>query len=123
VPSLAPYQAVNMKDENNPHVIFQRDCQLYNAMIHPLLNYNFRGVIWYQGESNAYRYGIDFYNNAFTSLIATGEKSWSLGDIPFYYAQIAPWEYPKSMEQEWLISVSYNKVLRAKFKHVYGNCS
>jgi sialate O-acetylesterase len=94
--SLAPYQAVNMIDENNPKVIFQRDCRLYNAMIHPLLNYNFRGVLWYQGESNAYRYGIEFYNNAFASLISNWRKSWSLGDIPFYYAQIAPWEYPKS---------------------------
>ena len=26
---------------------------LYNAMIHPLLNYGIRGAIWYQGESNA----------------------------------------------------------------------
>jgi sialate O-acetylesterase len=27
--------------------------QLYNGMIHPILNYHFKGVIWYQGESNA----------------------------------------------------------------------
>lgn len=115
--SLAPYQAVNMIDENNPKVIFQRDCQLYNAMIHPLLDYNFRGVLWYQGESNAYRYGVDFYNNAFASLIANWRKSWSLGDIPFYYAQIAPWEYPKSDGT----GVAYFRELQQRFESKIHN--
>jgi sialate O-acetylesterase len=40
---------------------------LYNAMIAPLLNYSMKGVIWYQGESNAGR--SQEYRELFTALI------------------------------------------------------
>lgn len=115
--SLAPLQTVNLKDENNPRVIFQRDCQLYNAMIHPLHNYNIQGVLWYQGESNAFRHQLKFYDGAFASLIASWRKSWGLGDIPFYYAQIAPWEYPGSDG----IGVAYFRELQQTFEQKIAN--
>ena len=39
---------------------------LYNAMISPLLNYKIKGVIWYQGESNATR--AKEYNQLFSDF-------------------------------------------------------
>ena len=38
-------QVKNKREQDAPS-------QLFNGMIHPLLNYNIKGVIWYQGESN-----------------------------------------------------------------------
>lgn len=63
---------------------------LYNAMIHPLLPYAIRGVIWYQGESNA-----DFeaqaiqYRELFPLLISDWRKQWRMGNFPFLFVQLA----------------------------------
>jgi sialate O-acetylesterase len=66
---------------------------LYNAMIAPLLNYGMKGVIWYQGESNADR-PIE-YGRLFPALIKDWRKNWSQGDFPFLYVQL-----PNFMETE-----------------------
>lgn len=58
----------------------------YNAMIHPLVPFAFKGVLWYQGESNATR--AYEYRKAFPLLIADWRKQWN-SDFPFYYVQLA----------------------------------
>lgn len=60
---------------------------LYNGMIHPIIPYKIKGVIWYQGENNVQRY--DEYKKVFTSLIADWREAWGYV-FPFYFAQIAP---------------------------------
>jgi sialate O-acetylesterase len=60
---------------------------LYNGMIHPLIPYAIRGVIWYQGEGNWNR-GYQ-YRAAFPAMIADWRAKWGRGDLPFYYCQIA----------------------------------
>src|SRR5690625_122448 len=45
---------------------------LYNAMIHPLLGYSIKGVIWYQGESNADR--PDDYRELMLTLIEQWQR-------------------------------------------------
>jgi sialate O-acetylesterase len=57
-------------------------------MISPLIPYNIKGVIWYQGENNAFRF--DKYEEIFTSLIQDWREKWH-NDLPFYYVQIAPY--------------------------------
>ncbi|MFI5338200.1 MAG: sialate O-acetylesterase, partial [Opitutales bacterium] len=61
---------------------------LYNGMISPLLPYAIRGVIWYQGESNAAR--AHRYRTLFPALIADWRRAWGQGDFPFLFVQIAP---------------------------------
>lgn len=61
---------------------------LWNAMIHPLVPYAIKGVIWYQGESNAVR--AQDYTHVFTNMIDSWRKEWNEGDFPFYFVQIAP---------------------------------
>ena len=61
---------------------------LYNAMIHPLLNYKIKGAIWYQGESNADR--AYQYRSLFPAMVKNWRDLWEQGDFPFYYVQIAP---------------------------------
>lgn len=60
---------------------------LYNHMIAPLLNYRIKGVIWYQGESNASR--PKSYNETFPALINNWRNKWKLGNFPFLYVQLA----------------------------------
>ena len=60
---------------------------LYNAMINPLIPFAFRGVIWYQGETNADR--AFQYNKAFPLMITDWRKRWNEGDFPFYFVQLA----------------------------------
>jgi len=64
---------------------------LYNAMVSPLLPFAFRGAIWYQGESN-HGEGM-LYTEKMKALIGGWRKVWGQGDFPFYYVQIAPYEY------------------------------
>jgi len=64
---------------------------LYNAMIHPLLNYTIRGAIWYQGESN--RMDAKLYPALMNTMISAWRKAWGAGNFPFYYVQIAPFTY------------------------------
>jgi sialate O-acetylesterase len=65
-----------------------KGCGMYNAMIHPLIPFAIRGVIWYQGESNASRAWQ--YQKLFPSLIRDWRSKWGQGDFPFYYVQLAP---------------------------------
>lgn len=64
---------------------------LYNGMLHPLIGISMRGVIWYQGEDNYNR--AHTYSDMFTTLINGWRSEWKQGDFPFYYCQIAPYEY------------------------------
>lgn len=60
---------------------------LFNGMIAPLLNYTFRGVIWYQGESNATKY--DEYKTLFPSLIKNWRSRFNQNDFPFLFVQLS----------------------------------
>ena len=60
---------------------------LFNAMLNPLIPYAFRGVIWYQGETNAGR--AYQYRKAFPLMITDWRKRWNDGDFPFYFVQLA----------------------------------
>lgn len=64
---------------------------LYNGMLYPVMGYGIKGVIWYQGESNYER--PDRYEDLFPAMVSSWRKNWDNGDFPFYYAQIAPYNY------------------------------
>jgi len=59
----------------------------YNAMINPLIPFAFKGVLWYQGESNASR--SYQYRKAFPLLINDWRRKFGQGNFPFYYVQLA----------------------------------
>ena len=64
---------------------------IYNAMIHPLLTYNIKGAIWYQGCDD--RRHPQLYKKMFKTFMADWRKKWQCGKFPIYYAQIAPYGY------------------------------
>lgn len=64
---------------------------LYNGMLAPVIGYGIKGAIWYQGESN---YDRPFqYLDLFKTMVTQWRSEWELGDFPFYFAQIAPFDY------------------------------
>ncbi len=75
---------------------------LYNGMMHPLVGMAMRGVIWYQGEDNVNRYKT--YGDMLATMIRGWRGEWNIGDFPFYYCQIAPYDYS-------LINWDYNSAL------------
>ncbi|MFA5292318.1 MAG: sialate O-acetylesterase [Phycisphaerae bacterium] len=64
---------------------------LFNAMIAPLMPYRIAGAIWYQGEGNV-GFPIE-YRKLFPAMIENWRSRWGQGNFPFYYVQIAPWDY------------------------------
>lgn len=64
---------------------------LYNGMIAPLTNYKIKGTIWYQGESNVSNWKQ--YKTLFPNMITSWRNQWNIGDFPFYFVQIAPYNY------------------------------
>ncbi|MDD7885440.1 sialate O-acetylesterase [Flavivirga sp. 57AJ16] len=64
---------------------------LFNAMINPMLGFNIAGVIWYQGESNITE--ADVYAERLELMVRRWRELWGVGEFPFYYCQIAPYEY------------------------------
>ncbi|MEO7313192.1 MAG: sialate O-acetylesterase [Chitinophagaceae bacterium] len=64
---------------------------LYNGMIYPVVGFTVKGCIWYQGESN--KDAPDLYEKIFPTMVKQWRTEWNQGDFPFYYAQIAPYDY------------------------------
>ncbi|HVU22828.1 MAG TPA: sialate O-acetylesterase, partial [Opitutus sp.] len=59
---------------------------LYNGMIAPFTRFALRGLLWYQGESNAGH--AETYATLLPNLIADWRRHWGLGDVPFLIAQL-----------------------------------
>ena len=91
---------------------------LYNGQLKPLIGYGIRGAIWYQGEDNVPRY--DFYAPLMARMIQGWRSEWKQGDFPFYYCQIAPFDYSVT---DWAL---YNSALlreqQQKVETTVDNC-
>ncbi len=76
---------------------------LYNAMVHPLVNFAIRGAIWYQGEAN--REDGMAYHHKMKALINGWRAVFDQGAFPFYFVQIAPYRYgnddPEMLPRLW----------------------
>jgi sialate O-acetylesterase len=81
-------EKVPEKDPNRTPTI------MYNSMLHPYIGYTIKGVLWYQGESN--RDNAGEYQSLFSAMISSWRKQWQQGDFPFYFVQIAPFEFGNS---------------------------
>ena len=69
---------------------------LYNGMIHPLIGYALRGVVWYQGESNANdgSAGAVDYTDLQGRMIAGWRAAWAMPKLPFLFVQLPNWNNP-----------------------------
>ena len=79
---------------------------LFNGMIHPIIPFAIKGVVWYQGESNggwfftpnrpeqwplSPYYGVDRarqYRTLFPAMIRDWRARWGQGEFPFLFVQL-----------------------------------
>jgi len=78
-----------------------RPGNIFNGMVHPTLGYGMKGVIWYQGESNASRAWE--YAALFPYMIEQWRAEWGQGDFPFYWVQLADFknEVAEPGDSDW----------------------
>ena len=80
---VAPY------GQNNPNT----PCILFDNMIRPLSSFGIRGVIWYQGESNADR--ARAYRDLFPLMIRDWRATFQKPGLPFLFVQLANYTAPQ----------------------------
>ncbi len=78
-----------------------RPGNIFNGVMNPTLGYGIKGVIWYQGESNAGRAWE--YAQLFPYMIEQWRAEWKQGDFPFYWVQLADFmaEKPEPGDSSW----------------------
>ncbi len=64
---------------------------LFNGMLSPVIGYGIKGCIWYQGESNYER--AEQYKELSKTMVSNWRTLWGQGEFPFYFCQIAPFNY------------------------------
>lgn len=91
--SLKTFDWVTIPDKGSTetNIAVQTPTVLYNGMVAPIAGFGISGVIWYQGESN--RLEPARYTDLLPGMIAGWRSVWGIGEFPFYFAQVAPFDY------------------------------
>ena len=79
---------VNFKPEYD----YQRALLWGNGTFNPILNYTVKGILFYQGCSNVGDPGNQ-YSERLKLLVEQWRGQFGLGEIPFYFVEIAPYHY------------------------------
>jgi len=89
---LINYQDINLSEKAlNSKRINKCPLLIFNAMVNPLEKYTIKGFLFYQGESNQDR---NFnYDKRLADMVKIWREEWNLGELPFYFVQIAPFMY------------------------------
>jgi len=92
---VAPRPPRDMANNN------QTSTGIFNGMIAPLIPYAIKGVIWYQGESNASEPGL--YHIVLPALVPDWRTHWGQGDFPFLLVQLPNFSArkPQPGESTW----------------------
>ncbi|MCC8095712.1 MAG: sialate O-acetylesterase [Tannerellaceae bacterium] len=78
---------------------------MYNGMLHPLTKYTIKGFLWYQGEANVGRHQT--YAERLAAMVNLWRSEWQQEDLPFYYVEIAPYEYGEGDAAAYLREAQY----------------
>lgn len=100
--SLAGEWRARVTSTVSPPAAQHLPAHLYNGMLHPLLDYAVRGVIWYQGENNAIREAAVEYYGLFPAFIRDLRAQIGRPELPFVFVQLPNfaendstfWNYP-----------------------------
>jgi len=87
----------------------------YNGLIHPLVGFTIKGMIWYQGESGGSPDVMHQYEPAFHAIINSYRELWGIGDFPFYFVNIVP--YKKSDDNKIAIFANMQRETHYKIKN------
>jgi sialate O-acetylesterase len=70
---------------DDPRRMPMRPSVLFNGMIHPLVPFTLRGVIWYQAEGNN---GDPNFERCFPAMIQSWREAWNQSRLPFLFVQL-----------------------------------
>ena len=125
MPPTACHQVSNIEvppvsDETSPW-INNVPTVLYNGMIRPVAGYGIRGVLWYQGESNILN--VPGYAPAVAAMVKEWRKEWDCGNFPFYFVQIAPYDYMEwtFFTPQWPEISAYQREAQMKSQRMIEN--
>lgn len=106
-----PQRAAQNPPLFSPRLFKNIPANLFNGMIHPLIPYGIRGVIWYQGESDALLQA-DTYAARKYALVSSWRDAWQL-DLPFGWVQLPEfrWNHPLGAVQWPLIRDQQRRAL------------
>jgi sialate O-acetylesterase len=97
---------INGPGSGSPFISMQNEpTGLYNTMVAPLIKYRIKGILWYQGETNANK--PQEYQKLLPALINDWRIKWQEGPVPFLFVQL-----PNYMEVQYLPSESQWAELR-----------
>jgi sialate O-acetylesterase len=74
-------------DEKTPNA---KPAELIETMVMQIAGYGLKGFLWYQGEGNHRAY--ELYSRQLPAMVKEWRNHWGMGDIPFYFAQLAPYD-------------------------------
>lgn len=72
---------------------------LYNAMLAPMRDYAFAGMIWYQGESNCSN--ASMYGELLETLIGSVREQSGSPGLPFYIIELAAFQHSELTDNDW----------------------
>ena len=103
---LGPCPWPGPKNCKNPY----RPCGLYETMLHRIIPYSIKGVIWYQGESDDHKPAS--YYKLFTNMIDNWRADWKDNTLPFVFVQLPEHRYIQDKDyKNWsLIREAQQKV-------------
>lgn len=83
---------MNLKNATNPKQRHPYDpAYNYEAGVTNFTKFPIKGVIWYQGESNAHN--VQLYEHLLPTLVKSWRKAWG-SNLPFYYVQLSSLNRP-----------------------------
>jgi sialate O-acetylesterase len=99
--AIEPWMSAEVK-KDSLHVMQlneQSPGKFYAGMIKPLAPFALKGFLWYQGETNCFLKETSEYSFKFRHLINSWRRLWGAPHAPFYFVQIAPFNYSKSKSE------------------------
>lgn len=110
-----PFESRKIPDENDTSQLSNRvPTVLFNGMLSPVIGYGIKGCIWYQGETNYQE--PDIYPELFKKMVEEWRILWNIGEFPFYYCQIAPYNYKVYTPDNYLEKYNSAYIREAQFK-------
>ncbi len=83
---------MNLKNANNPKQRHPYDpAYNFEAAVKHFTKFPIKGVLWYQGESNAHN--VELYEQLLPTMLESWRKAWNT-NFPFYYVQLSSLDRP-----------------------------
>jgi hypothetical protein len=102
-----PFDVFGWREPTRPN-------KLYCGMLHPIAPFAVRGVLWYQGETDADPpYNAYLYRDLLAGMITDWRTLWRQPDLPFYIVQL-----PLLKSRDWTVLRESQDVVWRRLPHV-----